>query len=634
MRLIAFYLPQYHEIPENNTFWGEGFTEWTNVKKAKPISKKHAQPRLPTELGFYDLTDDSVRHKQAQLARQYGIDAWCYYYYRFNGKRLLEMPLDRHIQDKSLDMPFLICWANENWTRTWDGLDREVLIKQEHGLEDDLNFIKEVAPMLADPRYVKIENKPVLLIYRPELWTNIKQTVSIWRNYMRENYNLEIYLIRPIAFDQCINPTNPENIGFDAAYQFPPFETETQHFNKPGFYGNLGDYEKCKCMALKEYGFKVFRGVMTGFDNTPRRRNNNTGIYVNNSPVSYGEWLQEAIKYTAKNFKKQEQLVFINAWNEWGEGAILEPCDQWGRKFLITTLASLLHHNIAKAINDENIMWHGYNVNEFILQEGFKRELTTKIPPDDLRFSVINDVSSEFFRASGKDVYLDFTLILHKYFSKNWFDFKKILDFGCGCGRICRFLPSKALSCLHGIDTTKKAIEWCGNNLIGSYQSIEPQIVKTPFIDQYFDLIYSFSVFSHLKIEHMKSWLKELHRITSPGGILLISAHFSWMHCLINEGERKEVIKNGYYEKEYVDGCNGGKEEYKPLVNSFFDNNYYVNSFITEDFFWNLCKDYFELITITSGSSNIENKRDSWMLDIPARPTGQGIAVLRKIEKI
>jgi lipopolysaccharide biosynthesis protein len=339
MKLIAFYLPQYHEIPENNTFWGKGFTEWTNVKNAKPFFKNHWQPRLPTELGFYDLNDDSVRYKQAALARQYGIDAWCYYYYRFNGKRVLEMPLDRHFQDKNLNMPFLICWANENWTRTWDGNSRDVLIKQEHNFEDDLNFIKEVAPMLIDERYVKIDGKPVLLIYRPELWENIEETVLLWRNYMKENYGLEIYLIRSLAFKQCTNPTNPKDIGFDASYQFPPFGTVAIHVNKQNINGNISDYKLCeKVMAFQKLDWKVFRGVMTGFDNSPRRKNQNVGLFLFNTPDKYQKWLEAVIDYTKQNFKKEEQLIFINAWNEWGEGAILEPCNQWGRGFLEATL--------------------------------------------------------------------------------------------------------------------------------------------------------------------------------------------------------------------------------------------------------------------------------------------------------
>jgi len=305
MKLIAFYLPQYHEIPENNAFWGEGFTEWTNVKKSQPLFKNHFQPRLPTELGFYDLNNDSVRYQQAELAQKYGIDAWCYYYYRFNGKKVLEMPLNRHFQDKNLQMPFLICWANENWTKTWDGYSRDILIKQKHNFEDDLNFIKDVAPMLIDSRYIKINNKPVVLIYRPEFWENIKKTVSIWRNYMKENHGLDIYLIRALAFEEAVNPNDPKNIGFDASYQFPPFGTDSVYFEEnDSKSGRIGDYRKCKSTSLQKLSFKIFRGVMTGFDNTPRKKGNNVVLYLKNSSEEYQKWLEAAINYTKKNFQK------------------------------------------------------------------------------------------------------------------------------------------------------------------------------------------------------------------------------------------------------------------------------------------------------------------------------------------
>ena len=338
MRLIAFYLPQYHEIPENNTFWGKGFTEWVNVKNSEPIFPGHFQPRLPTELGFYDLNDDSVRYKQAALARQYGIDAWCYYYYRFNKKRLLEMPLDRHFNDKNLNMPYLICWANENWTKTWFGYSQDILIEQKHSLENDLEFIEEVAPMLIDPRYFKVNGKPVILIYRTELWENITQTVNIWREYMKKNYNLEIYLIRGSSFKRKIIPND---IGFDASYQFPPFGFKATCFynqSKNHEYGQLGKYTEWQDMIDQNVDFKLFRGVMTGFDNSPRRKGKNVLIYFKNTPDEYEKWLKAAIEYTKINFKQDEQLIFINAWNEWGEGAVLEPCNQWGRGFLEATL--------------------------------------------------------------------------------------------------------------------------------------------------------------------------------------------------------------------------------------------------------------------------------------------------------
>jgi lipopolysaccharide biosynthesis protein len=355
MKLIAFYLPQFHEIEENNLFWGKGFTEWDNVRSVKSIYPDHKQPRFPlNDLGYYDLNDNSVRHKQSELAKSYGIDGWCYYYYRFNGKKVLEMPLNKHCDDKGLNMPFCVCWANENWTRTWEGYSDDVLIEQKHSFEDDLDFIKDISTMFSDERYIKIDNKPIILIYRTELWSDIKKTVSIWREYVYNHYGLEIYLIRCNGFDR---ETNPLDIGFDASYQFPPFGFKKESF----FDGEKFEYKDWLNFIIEKKDFKLFRGVLTSFDNTPRLQDRNKNkndinwkpkqtIGFSCLPKYYGSWLSLAMLYTEKYFKKSEQLVFINAWNEWGEGAILEPCNIWGYDYLKSTLyaRNILNEKIKK----------------------------------------------------------------------------------------------------------------------------------------------------------------------------------------------------------------------------------------------------------------------------------------------
>jgi lipopolysaccharide biosynthesis protein len=338
MKLIAFYLPQFYENEINNKNWGKGFTEWDNVKKAETYFENHYQVGFPTELGYYNLENNEVRHQQAKLAQTYGIDAWCYYYYRFNGKRALDIPLARHFEDKTLNMPFLICWANENWTRAWDGRDKEVLIKQEHNFEDDFNFIKDIAPMLMDDRYTKINNKPVILIYGTNLWQNMKTTTEIWRNFMKNKFNKEIYLIKCHSWNRI---EDPRDLGFDAAYQFPPhlMNLYIPHNMTNNPQCNVTNYMQWTNFVKTQVDFKLFRGVMTGFDNTPRKKSNGF-VFLGASPKSYGEWLDQAIDYTKKNFEKEEQLIFINAWNEWGEGAILEPSSYWGNSYLEATLKS------------------------------------------------------------------------------------------------------------------------------------------------------------------------------------------------------------------------------------------------------------------------------------------------------
>ncbi len=347
MKLIAFFLPQFHPTPYNDQWWGQGFTDWTNVTRAVPQFEGHFQPRLPQGLGFYDLRVDEVMMKQEMLAQQYGIDGFCYYYYRFDGRRLLDIPLEKKwtttvgFTDPTpkFKLPFCICWANESWTRRWDGLDLDILIKQNHSQADDLDFIQEVAPMLIDPRYIKVEGKPLLLIYRTELWPDIATTAQLWRDYMTQHFKCDLYLVRCNGFEEV----NPTPLGFDAAYQFPPQRLPEKLIPKDqvslerNFAGYLRDYAVWPDFVKYSPNFKLFRGVMPAWDHTPRRQSKAI-IFYGSSPEVYQEWLTQAITYTQQHFQGDEQLVFINAWNEWAEGAILEPCTQWGFQYLKATL--------------------------------------------------------------------------------------------------------------------------------------------------------------------------------------------------------------------------------------------------------------------------------------------------------
>ena len=340
VRMIAFYLPQFHEIPENNLWWGKGFTEWTNVKKGRSLFKGHYQPHVPGELGYYNLLDKKIMARQVELARLYGIGGFCFYFYWFGGKRLLEKPLLNFLDDSTLNLPFCLCWANENWTRTWDGYDSQVLISQSHSPNDDIMFIQHVSRYLNDERYIRIDGKPLLVVYRPGLLPDPMQTAERWRNWMRQNGHGEIYLAYVQSF---ATNTDPNLFGFDAAIEFPPdksFDSRVYHGIKPWRRNKILNVFNWAYNIKVSDGndtpdYKLFRGVCPSWDNTPRKGSAGS-ILVNNTPELFEKWVGDAVEDTIKRFKNapDERLVFVNAWNEWAEGAHLEPDKKFGYAWL------------------------------------------------------------------------------------------------------------------------------------------------------------------------------------------------------------------------------------------------------------------------------------------------------------
>ena len=348
LKPIAFYLPQFHPIEENDKNWGKGFTEWTNVTRALPQFKGHYQPRLPGELGFYDLRLDLVQRQQIALAKHYGIYGFCLYYYWFNGKVILDTPLNNIIKNKELNFPFCLCWANENWTRRWDGQNEEIILKQEHSLEDDFQFFKSIAPILKDKRYIRVKNKPLLIIYKPCLFPDPKKTTQAWRNYAQELGIGDIYLMTTNAF----NSEDYKSVGFDGIVQFPPHKLHLENiFHEQTFYnknfsGKIYNYSDVIKKALEQLNTyeKKFPGIMLSWDNTARRTSKSS-IFHGCDPSRYEDWLKSICDFVSNDKENTENIFFINAWNEWAEGTYLEPDKRLGYAYLEKTKKVIARYN-------------------------------------------------------------------------------------------------------------------------------------------------------------------------------------------------------------------------------------------------------------------------------------------------
>lgn len=337
-RLIAFYLTQFHPTPENDRWWGKGFTEWTNVTKAKPLFMGHYQPHLPADFGFYDLRVRETRREQIKVAKKYGIDGFCYHYYWFSGKRILNLPLDDMLADPESDMPFCLCWANENWTRRWDAADHEILMEQKYLPEDDLNFIKSLVPFFQDRRYIRVDGKPFFIVYRPQQIPDIRRTVQVWRDHCRACGIGEVHICAALTHGN----EDYAAFGFDSGVEFPPHNLRSANINTSvrfhdAFSGNVMQYaDIARSYINRAYQSpNVHKTVFPSWDNTARTNDRALVVY-NGTPDNYEYWLSEAIDET-KRRGAADALVFINAWNEWAEGCHLEPDRWYGHGFLQAT---------------------------------------------------------------------------------------------------------------------------------------------------------------------------------------------------------------------------------------------------------------------------------------------------------
>lgn len=368
VRLIAYYLPQFHSIPENDAFWGVNFTEWTNVTKALPRYAGHYQPRLPADLGFYDLSHSDVLRKQAKLSRRAGIYGFCIHNYWFSGHKVLDGPLRALLSNSDIDLRFCLNWANENWTRRWDGAESNILLQQRYDSGDDVKYAESILPALKDPRYIRIDGRPLLMIYRPGIVPSAAKMIKNWRSFFKENGVGDPYIIMPQAFGDI----DPRAFGLDAAAGFPPHNGGWELPNRrnsiklldTGYDGVAASFEDLAAAHInnRPTDFRLFPGVCPSWDNEARKPRRGHSFY-GADPSLYGRWLKAASEQASRAPIHDERIVFINAWNEWAEGAYLEPDRHFGYAYLAETRRIMedlkgAHTTKEKALNirDEHVL--------------------------------------------------------------------------------------------------------------------------------------------------------------------------------------------------------------------------------------------------------------------------------------
>lgn len=359
---IAIVLPQFHPIQENNAWWGEGFTEWTNVVKGRPRFPGHYQPHLPTDLGYYDLRLPETRNAQAALAKKYGIYGFCYYHYWFNGRRVLEAPVDGILELGEPDFPFMLCWANENWTRNWDGSFDKVLLEQKYSKEDFIAHARHLVRYFKDDRYIRIDGRPVFAIYKDEMGDNTEEYIAAFRKELLDN-SIDVFLCR---FERNIGTSRDFKKAFrlfDAGIEFQPLSRQFaqmqmkcnkrisrrvwQFFKKHcGVSKDIDSIFDYACLVNHDLGYDfqqgspIFPGVCPGWDNSARRKDSAAIIFHKSTPELFQFWVSEKIRKTNWELLP-EKFVFVNALNEWAEGNHLEPCEKWGVQYLAALLEGI-----------------------------------------------------------------------------------------------------------------------------------------------------------------------------------------------------------------------------------------------------------------------------------------------------
>lgn len=364
MKIIAFYLPQFHTFPENDEWWGKGFTEWVNVKSAKALYEGHNQPREPLDDNYYDLSKIEPLRWQAQLAKEYGIYGFCYYHYWFDGHMFMQKPMENMLNDRSIDLPFCICWANENWTKAWAKRSKEVLISQTYGDRNDWKkHFEYFFQFFKDDRYIRVDGKPLLVIYRPELISTLEEMLELWQTMARKKGLKGL----AFAYQQSAYDHTKASSGhlFDYGIEYEPNLVKNgeqcktlpviirKALNIISMKLNLPpskiasvryDYDDAwrRIISHKPKDSKMLPGAFVDWDNTPRY-GKGASMYEGVTPEKFQKYLSEQIKHAKNDYKKD--MLFMFAWNEWGEGGYLEPDKKYGFGMLEAIKRALIEND-------------------------------------------------------------------------------------------------------------------------------------------------------------------------------------------------------------------------------------------------------------------------------------------------
>lgn len=528
VRAIAFYLPQFHPIPENDRWWGKGFTEWTNVTRARPLFEGHYQPRRPADLGYYDLRLEDVRVAQAELAKQYGIHGFCYYFYWFeSGKKLLNRPIEAMLASGKPDFPFCVCWANEDWTRRWDGRNATVLVRQDVSIDTCTSLIRELAPYFQDERYIRVDGRPLFLLYRSDVFADFPAAIRALREEARKIIGIDLYIVCSEHYDSA---SRIADAGCDAIYEFPNgyshlrpdrVATHRKSFFAP-FKGMISNYADLADFYLNfnPAEHKQFKGVTLGWDNTARK--NDAAVILDGFSLdAYYQWLAGSVRITTERMRGDENLVFINAWNEWAEGTYLEPDERYGHRYLQVTEAALKGRPAAPEILKDPALKEAAS---FAVRDP-SPSYSENIPENkEAQFPYIANLWKE---DAGADAFNQ-----TRYYSKprtELFDAignpgSAMLDVGCGAGATSAELKKRhPVSRFFGVELQAEVAAEASRQLdrviCGNFENL---IFSEAFPDgQTFDTVLFADVLEHM----YNPWqtLRRTAELLSPGGKVVAS---------------------------------------------------------------------------------------------------------------